>query len=59
MTDWELVTPASANTPGKVRKVRTYTLTSGMAYVYNEGDLHSPRRTGPTRLIRLEGSSSR
>ena len=26
-----------------------------MAHVYNEGDLHSPRRDGPTRLIRVEG----
>jgi hypothetical protein len=26
-----------------------------MAHVYNEGDLHSPRRDGPTRLIRIEG----
>jgi predicted metal-dependent enzyme (double-stranded beta helix superfamily) len=55
MTDWEMVTPASPDTPGKVRQVKTYTLTPGMAYVYNEGDLHSPRRSGPTRLIRLEG----
>ena len=55
MTDWELVTPASENTPGKVRPVKTYKLTPGMAYVYNEGDLHAPRRSGPTRLIRLEG----
>src|SRR5580704_5596212 len=31
------------------------TLTPGMAYVYNEGDLHSPRRDGSTRLIRIEG----
>jgi hypothetical protein len=29
----------------------------GMAHVYNEGDLHSPRREGPTRLIRLEGTN--
>jgi hypothetical protein len=28
-----------------------------MARVYNEGDLHSPRREGPTRLIRLEGTN--
>jgi len=55
MTDWELVEPASANKPGKVRKAKTYTLTPGMAYVYNESDLHSPRREGPTRLIRFEG----
>ena len=26
-----------------------------MAHVYNEGDVHSPRRAGPTRLIRIEG----
>jgi len=32
-----------------------YKLTPGTAYLYNEGDLHSPRRTGPTQLIRLEG----
>jgi hypothetical protein len=38
-----------------VRLVREYSLTPGMAYVYNEGDLHSPRRAGPTRLIRVEG----
>jgi predicted metal-dependent enzyme (double-stranded beta helix superfamily) len=55
MTDWALVEPASADKAGKVRRVKTYTLTPGMAYVYNEGDLHSPRRFGPTRLIRFEG----
>jgi predicted metal-dependent enzyme (double-stranded beta helix superfamily) len=55
MTDWELVEPASADKPGKVRKVKTYTLKPGMAYAYHEGQLHSPRREGPTRLIRIEG----
>jgi hypothetical protein len=55
MTDWELVEPASAEKPGKVRKARVYTLTPGMAFVYNEGDLHSPRREDSTRLIRFEG----
>ena len=55
MTDWELVEPASENKPGKVRPVKTYKLTPGTAYVYKEGDLHAPRRLGPTRLIRLEG----
>jgi hypothetical protein len=55
MTDWTLVEPASEEKPGKVRQAKIYTLTPGMAYVYNEGALHSPRRTGPTRLIRLEG----
>jgi hypothetical protein len=55
MSDWELVEPAAEGKPGRVRLVRQYSLTPGMAYVYNEGDLHSPRREGPTRLIRVEG----
>jgi predicted metal-dependent enzyme (double-stranded beta helix superfamily) len=55
MTDWELVEPASESKPGKVRRAKTYTLKPGMAYVYNEGDLHSPRREDATRLIRIEG----
>ena len=55
MTDYALVAPASAEQPGKAKPLRTYKLTPGAAYLYNEGDLHSPRRTGPTQLIRLEG----
>jgi len=57
MTDWELIEAASESKPGKVRKKRTYTLTPGMAYLYNEGDLHSPSRAGSTRLIRIEGKN--
>ena len=56
MNDWALVEPASEAKPGKVRHVRSYPLKPGMAHVYNEGDLHSPRRDGPTRLIRIEGT---
>jgi hypothetical protein len=55
MSDWDLVEPASEERPGKVRHARSYALTPGMAYLYNEGDLHSPRREGPTQLIRIEG----
>jgi hypothetical protein len=57
MSDFALVEPASEEKPGKVRHVRTYKLTPGMAHLYNEGDLHSPRRNGPTRLIRIEGTN--
>jgi len=57
MNDWSLVEPASETRPGKVRHVRSYSLKPGMAHVYNEGDLHSPRRDGPTRLIRIEGTN--
>jgi predicted metal-dependent enzyme (double-stranded beta helix superfamily) len=56
MTDWRLVQKPANGEPGKVEKVRTYKLTPGTAYVYNEGDLHSPRREGDTRLIRIEGT---
>jgi len=57
MNDWALVEPASASRPGKVRHVRSYSLKPGTAHVYNEGDLHSPRRDGPTRLLRIEGTN--
>jgi hypothetical protein len=55
MNDWQVVEPPRGDTPGRVRHVRAYRLTPGMAHVYNEGDVHSPRRDGPTRLIRIEG----
>ncbi len=47
----------SGDQPGKVRKVRDNSLTPGVAHVYNEGVLHSPRREGDTRLIRVEGQN--
>jgi hypothetical protein len=55
MTEWEVVEPASEEKPGKVRRVKTYVLEPGMACLYNEGQLHSPRRESATRLIRIEG----
>jgi hypothetical protein len=57
MSDWTLLEPASAEKPGKVQKKREYKLKLGDAHVYNEGDLHSPSRAGPTRLIRIEGTN--
>jgi predicted metal-dependent enzyme (double-stranded beta helix superfamily) len=56
MTDWRLLHKPENGVPGKVEKVRTYELTPGTAHVYNEGVLHSPRREGDTRLIRIEGT---
>jgi hypothetical protein len=57
MNDWEKVEEATADKAGKVRHVRSYPLKPGMAYLYNEGDLHSPKREGATRLIRIEGQN--
>ena len=44
MSDFSLLEPAGEGKRGKVRYVRSYTLKPGMAHVYNEGDLHAPRR---------------
>jgi hypothetical protein len=57
MNDYQLLEPATETTPGKVKKTRSYALTPGVAHVYNEGDLHSPHRAGPTSLIRIEGTN--
>jgi hypothetical protein len=56
MNDWSLVQPATEQVPGKVKHVRTYKLTPGVAHLYNEGDLHSPSRAASTKLIRIEGT---
>ena len=57
MSDWTVVEPAAEGKPGKVRHARAYPLKPGMAKVYNVGDVHSPRREGPTQLIRIEGTN--
>lgn len=57
MSDWQ---PIEAPAPGKTVKakwLREYKLTPGVAHVYNEGDVHAPTRTGPSRLIRIEGTN--
>ena len=55
MTDWEKTAAPSGDAPGQVRKLRDYSLTPGMAYLYEPGVLHSPRRNGATTLLRIEG----
>jgi hypothetical protein len=57
MSDWTVLEPAAPGQAGKVRRARSYALKPGDAHVYNEGDVHSPRREGPTKLIRIEGTN--
>ena len=57
MTDWECLARPTATTPGKAARKHDYALTPGMAYLYNEGDLHSPRRDAATVLLRIEGQN--
>jgi hypothetical protein len=58
MSDWEVLEKPQDGQPGKVRRARVYSLKPGMAHVYNEGDVHSPRRESTTGLIRIEGKNT-
>ena len=57
MTEYFPVARPGEGKPGQARPVRDYKLTPGTAYLYNEGDLHSPRREAATKLIRIEGKN--
>ena len=58
MSDGQIVEPASEGNPGKVRRARVYSLKPGMAHIYNEGDVHSPKRVAATGLLRIEGKNT-
>jgi len=58
MSDWEILEPAVEGKPGQVRRARIYALKPGMAHLYNEGDVHSPKRLSTTGLIRIEGKNT-
>lgn len=55
MTDWDCLARPNEGTPGKAKRVRDYSMLPGDAYLYDVGVLHSPRREGSTRLLRIEG----
>lgn len=57
MTDWKIVRPGTGDAPALVEPVRTYRLAPGDAHFYDVGDVHSPRREAPTRLVRVEGAN--
>ena len=58
MSDWQVLEPAEEVKPGKVQRARVYTLKPGMAHIYNEGDVHSPKRVSTTGLLRIEGKNT-
>jgi len=57
MTDWKIVKKGQGEEPSLVEPVRTYTLQPGMAKFYDVGAVHSPKRDGATKLIRVEGKN--
>ncbi len=56
MRDYEKIEEASSDKLGKVKVIRSYALTPGVAHLYNEGDIHAPERKSSTSLIRIEGT---
>lgn len=57
MTDWSIVEKGGGEKPTLVEFSRLYELKPGMAHLYQIGDVHSPKTTEETRLIRIESSN--
>ena len=57
MTDWRIVDGGGDGRPIRVVPERTYMLNPGDTHFYGVGAVHSPKRTKPTRLIRIEGAN--
>lgn len=66
MSDWQVQETRTEPAAGKssdsgpvklVSKVDTYTLKRGDVHVYDIGDIHSPSRAQPVKLLRIEGEN--
>jgi len=55
MTDWRVVKKGDGDTPSLVEPVKTYVLRPGDSHFYDVGVVHSPKRDGLTKLVRIEG----
>jgi hypothetical protein len=55
MTDWRIVKRGEGADPTLVEPIKTYLMHPGDAHLYDVGDVHSPKRDAPVRLIRIEG----
>jgi hypothetical protein len=57
MTAWRIVETGRDGKPSLVEPVRTYVMHPGDVQFYDVGDVHSPRREAPVKLIRIEGQN--
>lgn len=57
MTDWRIVRKGEGSAPNLVEPVNTYVMKPGDCHVYDVGAVHSPKRSGPTKLVRIEGKN--
>jgi len=55
MTDWRVVRKGEGDEPTLVEPAKTYVLKPGDSHFYDVGVIHSPRRDGLTKLVRVEG----
>jgi hypothetical protein len=57
MTDWRIVKKGEGGTPTLVAPEKSYVMKPGDAHFYDVGVVHSPKRDGLTKLVRIEGSN--
>jgi hypothetical protein len=55
MTDWHIVRRGEDGAPSLAEPVKTYVLKPGDSHFYDVGAVHSPTRSGLTKLVRIEG----
>jgi hypothetical protein len=55
MTDWRVVKKGEGDEPTLVEPAKTYVLKPGDSHFYDVGAVHSPKREGLTKLVRIEG----
>ena len=58
MSDWDIVEVSPDGKSTKVKKGKSYALNPGDVHLYEVGDVHSPTRDGPTKLLRIEGADT-
>jgi hypothetical protein len=57
MTDWKIVRKGDGTSPSLVEPEKVYVLRPGDAHFYDVGVVHSPKRDGLTKLVRIEGAN--
>ncbi len=57
MTDWRIVKKGEGDAPTLVEPAKTYVMKPGDSHFYDVGVVHSPKRDGLTKLVRIEGAN--
>ena len=57
MTDWKIVRKGDGTSPSLVEPEKVYVLRPGDAHFYDVGVVHSPKRDGLIKLVRIEGAN--